>query len=1130
MSSIDWSKSGQDKALEFIDKDMLVSASAGSGKTTVMVEKILRYLEKGDITKLLVLTFTNASAADMREKLSERLSERARVGDNSAHYKKQLSLMPFAYIGTIDSICGQIYKRYFEEIGLPPTLEVLSEEEKEALVNTALEEVFSDCIKSDNADFRAVYSIYGDARGFEKLKEPLKKILQFLSSQERPQSFLELAEQEAGKPFLETKAVKELIAVERKRYGLFENVVFEFQKELKDMGFDAKQQAKYEAKLAELDERAYVLVHSDDEIIFSTMRSGVDFKVDLPRSSKKYEPEQLDFHNRLRDFHKHFRDAYRKLRDDVFGLRGTTQEETENNLRLVKQIVNVVKLTREKYDELKREEGKCDFEDVERSALRIFENESIAEEFRNSIDYIFLDEYQDTNRLQEAIFKKISRGNLFMVGDVKQAIYGFREAEPQIFIDKRQRYLSGADGKNVPLNKNFRSEQAVLSFIDTVFSEIMSYDFGGVDYREESRFGEAGLKVNANGNSPAVEVAFFEEEKVKGDAEIKVYSVKNGERDQEPTLREDCYIAEKIAEIVGHDTLFDRRLGRERPIEYGDICILYRARKGATGLKKVFKERGIPFVAEGFEEDNLNQDVEAINCYLRVIDNPLQDVYLTGAMLSHFGGFTELELAEIRKEHLSCKYFHEAVEAYEGELKERVDAFYSKLSYYCDLSALVDVPTLVETLMTESGYLSALLAEGKLERIENYNAFVHAVRGKKMATSLRSYVDFLDSGAELKIPSAIKVSDAVTLMTIHSSKGLEFPVVFVPNMNRKFNPSRENRVVVDSRYGIGIPTFDEALGEYAGNVRSKAINLGISRKEKQEALRLMYVAFTRARYRLYVTGTGAIDDLGLMIAEGANSFMDWILFAEALNKDVKIKRFYVEEREPETEKAEEPMLAPEGAKISLKVENMTKTATETEPLSFLEYPYLEATAISNKYTVTALNVREQEDEPYIPSLETQNVEKGVAYHKVMELIDFDLDSFDEVKSFVLGLEESGEIENGVVNPAVVLKTLRHPLFEKIKKGTLLREQEFIYYAPACEVLEGVRAKDFVLVQGVMDLVAEGEENVLVDYKVSGAPVEVLRKRYRTQIELYARAYEEMTGKRLAHKAVFVLNRGEVIEF
>ncbi len=1129
MSSIDWSKSGQDKALEFIDKDMLVSASAGSGKTTVMVEKILRYLEKGDITKLLVLTFTNASAADMREKLTERLSEMARLGDNATHYKKQLSLMPFAYIGTIDSICGQIYKRYFEELGLPPTLEVLSEEEKDALVNTALEEVFATCIKSDNADFRAVYSIYGDARGFEKLKEPLKKLLQFLSSQERPQSFLELAEIEVGKPFLETVAVRELIAVERKRYGLFENVIFEFQKELKKMGFDAKQQAKYEAKLDELGERTYVLVHSDDEIIFNTMRSGVDFNVDLPRSSKKYEPEQMEFHNRLRDFHKSFRESFRKLRDGVFGLRGTSQEDTENNLRLVKQIINVVKMTREKYDDLKREEGKCDFEDVERATLRIFENESIAEEFRNSIDYIFLDEYQDTNRLQEAIFKKISRGNLFMVGDVKQAIYGFREAEPQIFIDKRQRYLSGADGKNVPLNKNFRSEQAVLSFIDTVFSEIMSYDFGGVDYKEESRFGEAGLKVNSNGEAPEVEVAFFEKENIASEEKIKVYSVKNGERNQESTKREDCYIAEKIIEMVGNDTMFDRKLGKSRPIEYGDICILYRARNGAKGLKKVFKERGIPFVAEGFEEDNLNQDVEAINCYLRVIDNPLQDVYLTGAMLSYFGGFSENDLAEIRKHNMTLKYFHEAVAVYEGELKERVDEFYSKLSYYKDVSALVDVPTLIETLMTESGYISALLAEGKLERIENYNSFVHAVRGKKMATGLRSYVDFLDSGTELKIPSVVKVSNAVTLMTIHSSKGLEFPVVFVPNTDRKFNGSKENLIVVDSRYGIGIPTFDEALGEYAGNIRSKAINLGIIRKEKQEALRLMYVAFTRARYRLYVTGTGEVDSLGPMIAEGAHSFMDWILFAEALNSDVKVKRFYVEKKEPENEKVEEEKVVVEGAKISLNVEAVGSGVT-AEPLSFLEYPFMESTVIANKYTVTSLNAQESEDGPYIPSLETQSIEKGVAYHKVMELIDFALSSLDEIKAFILGLEEKGEIEKGVVNPNVVLKTLSHPLFEKIKRGNLLREQEFIYYAPACEVLSGVTANDPVLVQGVMDLVVEGEENMLIDYKVSGATVEVLRERYRTQVELYAKAYEEMTGKKLMHKAVFVLNRGEVIEF
>ncbi len=1124
MAELDFKKSGQDKALEFIGKDMLVSASAGSGKTTVMVKKILLYLEKGDITRLIVLTFTKESANDMREKLMEKLSEEARKGGpNAEHYREQLNRMPFAYIGTIDAICGEIYKRYFEEIGLPPTLDMLSKEERGAFINTAIEEVFQEYIKNDDEGFNLIASLYGNAKGFDGVKAPIIKLLDFLVSQENHEEFFRFAIEEAEKPFLKCRAVKEFIAIYRKRFGLYGDIISNLYAELNKLGLAPPLKAKYTEKLNELDDIASRILHADDEGIYKYLRDIDEGFIKIP-TVRNLEGEAKQFHEKLKTFNNNFKESFLAFKGKLVGEKDEIMEKDGKYAKVVLKLINIVKDVQAKYAEIKIEEGKSDFEDVERAALKIFENDKIAEEFRDSIDFIFLDEYQDTNRLQEAIFRKIARDNLFMVGDVKQAIYGFRAAEPRIFIEKFERYQRSEEGKNVPLNKNFRSDQAVLSFIDKVFSEIMTYDFGGVDYKNESCFGESGLARNQNGPSPEVEVAFFEREKEEKDEGVnEVYSVKCGKRDFPLPTREEQYIVEKITSIVGKEVLFDRAIGKERPIEYGDICILYRARRCASGLKKLLKESSIPFIAKGFEEDRITLDVDAINTYLRVIDNPLQDVYLGGAMLSHFGGFSEDELAQIRAQNYSLFNFYEAVLAYEGALKDKIEEFFSQLERYKELSSVVNVPTLIETVMVESGYLSALLAEGHTARIETYNSYLHAIKDKKFSDNLQNYVAFLNSNVPLEIPEIVKTAQAVNIMTMHGSKGLEFPVVFCPSMQNEVCGGFTSRdaLTVDAHFGIGINVFDEETGEKSKSGRRNAIEEGVFRKESQEALRLLYVAFTRARYRLYVTGTGKTEISGLMISERGKSFMEWLLIAEVLNSDIEIKRF-------SSELKEDSDIG--GVAEEKKTYGEKEISQGTSELTYLEYPYLESTLVSNKYSVTALNTKDKEEGTFIPSLEAQNVEKGVAYHKVMELIDFNLASCKEVSDFINALEGEGIIEKGVVDATIIYKTLKHPLMDVARRGTCLREQEFIYYAPACDVLPNVRTDDRVLIQGVMDLIIEGEENVLIDYKVSGSSLEDLKERYRTQIALYGKAYEEMTGKKLSRKAVLVLNRGEVIEF
>ena len=1110
----------QKQALAFNDNNMLVSASAGSGKTTVMVRKILDYLERGSITKIIVLTFTKASAGDMREKLTKELSALIRKeGEHADHYREQLRLMPFAYIGTIDSVCGQIYKRYFEELGLSPTLEMLDAEESKSLRSIAIDEVFLRRIKEEDEDFNELALLYANAKSFKGLKETVEILLNFLSAQENPDEYLNFAIEEAQKPFLESKAIRAEMSEVRRKFGHLGDFLFNLECDLNRLGIAPKDRQACEKKLNELNDIRSDIVHCNEEE-FCNLISSIAVKVSMPPQTKA-EGEYAIFLKKLGNANTRMKKMLAKAKE-LFG-KSLSECEAEDALGqgLVIKLLQIVKEIRLQHQEFKKEENKSDFEDVERYVLRIFENDTICKEFSEGIDHIFLDEYQDTNRLQEAIFQKIARNNRFLVGDLKQAIYGFREADPQIFQELLELYKNGKAGENVPLSVNFRSDQKILTFVDDVFSEVMTYDFGGIDYKEHSTFGEEGLPKNTNGAEPLVEVAVFTpEDRARAESDTEIYSVKKGRRKNKGDKECDLYVADKIEEMVGNHPITDKN--GERKIKYSDICVLYRTKTHVQSLTKVFEERGIPYVLEGMEGLSGSRDLDAINCYLRAVDNFRQDKYLVGAMLSYVGGFNEAELAEIRAHDYSSEFFHEAVMNYEGALKDKVDYFFEKLERHRKLSALLDVPTLIGTIMTESGYVSALLAEGKNARIAIYNSFIQTLRSKKFAKSLSAYIEFLDSEVEMELPSSGAPLDAVTIMTVHRSKGLEFPVVFVARVETSLNKkSGKQPLVLDSAYGIGINVFDDNKESTTKSARRVAIENAIYLKQNVEALRLMYVAFTRAKYRLYVVGSKNVDPSeeydGLELPSEKESFMDWVVFASKKNPGVRLCI------DPQVNK--EKKEAREGD---------SELIRRAKPLDFEGYEYAGSTAISNKYTVTGLNTQsyEPEEVAYIPTLGSQSIQKGVAYHKVMELIDFNLRSEEEIGAFIKSLEEQKTIESGVVEARVIAKGVAHPLFDKARGGNCLREQEFIYYAPASEVLgvEGVGKEDRVLVQGIMDLVIEGEENILVDYKVSGSPIEELRVRYGKQIALYARAYEEMTGKVLHKKAVFVLNRGVVIEF
>ena len=505
MPELDWKKSGQDKALEFTGGNMLVSASAGSGKTTVMVEKIKRYIEAGgSLKRLVVVTFTRASAADMKEKIELELKELVRrTGDK--RYKDELRALPISYIGTVDSLCQNIYRNYFEDAGGAPVFKVLEEDESAALLREASDEVLEEALADGDAEFEEFLARYAPVSAADGFFETVAGLFSYLDTRSDPEEFFERARSVAKSDFDLNPAVK----------YLRERTEAKFRSFLEDADYFvsvAKGAPRARVK-GLIDSVAGLAAGMRRALKCPSLKDFYEAIADIPATRRpaahqSYSGEELECFKRTADFISYGNEAIREAKT-LFSDYETDKANESAAMTDAERVLASVERVAAKYAELKKKEEAFDYSDIERAALRILSDGGRAEEFASGIDYIFFDEYQDVNPLQEAIITLIQRDNLFMVGDVKQSIYRFRHSEPKLFLKRYREYGAGRGGTSVPLNMNFRSSQPILDFADRIFSKIMTPAFGGIDYDGTARFNRAGSDVATEGFDP-VKAVFFE--------------------------------------------------------------------------------------------------------------------------------------------------------------------------------------------------------------------------------------------------------------------------------------------------------------------------------------------------------------------------------------------------------------------------------------------------------------------------------------------------------------------------------------------------------------------------------------------------------------------------------------------
>lgn len=880
----------QQKVITLRDRNILVSAAAGSGKTAVLVQRILSKImdpEKPvDIDRLLIMTFTRAAAGEMRERIEKALDQALAADPDNEHLQRQMMLIHTAQITTIDGFCSYVIRNYFHLIGLDPGYRTADEGELKLLQEDVLKELFEDYYAEGDEKFTAFVECYAAGKSDEGLKEHVLDLYNASTSNPWPDEWLDgcVANYEldpekgiAGTPWF--RYLWDIVDSALKEAGeLAENAMeICMEPEGPDLYQDALQSdLLLIRKLQELS------VKQD----YDEMTRNLQNLSFARLSGKKMEGVSDQLKNLVKDIREDEKGILKDLGSKYFQC--TLEELTELTQASAEPLKMLVKLTRdftERFSLKKREKNVLDFSDMEHFALDIllkkdgdtYTPSQAARELSEKYDEVMLDEYQDSNLVQEILMQNVSgwvndRKNIFMVGDVKQSIYRFRLARPELFMEKYHSYsLTESKEQRIDLHKNFRSRPEVLESVNFIFRQIMGQNLGGIDYDEAAAlYPGASFPEGEDPEFIKTEVLLVEKDGVILEDNDEADAPEN-ERELEALA-----IADRIREMVGHDRILDKETGEYRPVQYGDIVILLRSAAGwAETFGEVLGARGIPsYTASRTGYFSTTEVVTLLN-YLRVLDNPLQDIPLIGVLRSPIAGCTTEDLAELRIAYpegmiYECvKAFveeyreHRIMEEEKRRLGEKLSHFMDTMNTLRDMAAYTPVHQLILEVLERTGYGSyAKAMPDGAQRSANLNMLVEkAMEYEK--TSYRGLFNFdryiqklqqyqVDYG-EVNLSGAGE--SAVQIMTIHKSKGLEFPVVFAAGMGKRFNFRDMNAsILIHPELGIGADAILPDKRIIAASLCKQIIRRELLKESLGEELRVLYVALTRAKEKLILCG------------------------------------------------------------------------------------------------------------------------------------------------------------------------------------------------------------------------------------------------------------------------------------
>lgn len=1153
----------QAAAIETRGSAVLVSAGAGSGKTRVLTQRLMSRIcdenDPVDLDRFLIITFTRAAAGELKGRIMQELAERLAKDPGNRRLRRQNALCGRAQIGTIHSFCAALLRENCHILGLSPDFKIVDDERAEAMKTAALEQVLEEryARPEDYPGFLALADTVGAGRSDDRLAALILNLHLRMQCHARPEQWVRKQVEQLRTPTedaADTPWGREVMAQARASAEYWSG---EMDRLLRLMAGEEKISAAYRDSFSQTAEELRELRRCLN-ISWDRARDCLPIHFERLKGLRNSPDPQLS------ELLKSRRDACKKAMTGLEGLLYAPSAQLLSELRLTAPAMEALLEVTLDFDRAfsrdKRQRGLVDYADLEHFTARLLTDEEgapteLAKQLSRRYAEIMVDEYQDVSRVQDAIFRAISQEgkNLFLVGDVKQSIYRFRLADPAIFTEK---YLSYADHekaapgqpRRILLRENFRSRREILEGANALFSMCMSRRLGDMDYDEA-----ASLQYGASypGEVPVPELTLVE--------------VAGGEDEDSPdkTAQEAAWVAGKIRELMDSGCTVTGEAG-PRPLQYGDIAILLRS-GNAVGptYRRVLAEQGIPVAAVQGGDYFASVEVSTLVSMLAVLDNPHQDIPLIAVLRSPAFGFSADALSAIRGADRQSD-FYTALKA-AAETDKACRAFLEKLERLRDLAADLPMAELVWLLLTELDLLALCSAmRDGAQRRARLMAFIGlAVRYEGSGyRGLHRFVLWLrklsEKGQEPALGGA--ESSAVQIMSIHKSKGLEFPVVFLCDTARRFNrQDSRDTVLVHPELGLGPKLTDTQRHVEYPTLARNAIKLRLEREMLSEEMRLLYVAMTRAKERLFITAALKDPEAAIAKAESsitrpmapevlsqAGSMANWLICAALADGGTHLT-MNTGSVTAQAQAAEE--------QAAVAAPSDSAAAAELERNLAFIYPHAAAEKLPSKVTATELKGHEEPDaeavslavKPHAPfrmpdfakkDKPLTGTEKGIATHLVLQTMDFAKGgSREEIEGEVQRLCAQGFLsrrEAEAVDVAAIAKLFASDLGRRMRGcSQVLREFKFSLLCDAEEIY-GAAAGEQLLLQGVVDCCLDEPDGlVIVDYKTDRVrttqEIAERGKRYRGQILSYARAMERIHGKRVKQCLLYFITPGKTLE-
>lgn len=1175
----------QKKIIRQRDKNILVSASAGSGKTFVVIERIFnRILEDGiPIENLLMVTFTNAAASELRERLTQKLynvldSTPKQDKEKRQYLLSQIRRVPIANISTIHAFCLNVIKDNFYNLGVDPLIKIMDDASSKLMIlDSIIETLEKEYEKKDEAFIDMLMLFKSEDNLINILNDTYKY---YLTMPEKGK-WLETIQEQYN---IDKDSVKDLTSID-----LGKSIIDNVYEKVDVICLEVKRVLEKIEGLEDFKSRKDILENIYKRIIdiknkntydniFSYVQT-LDISERLPSTKVSSEELRDEIKNVKTLASKYLKEIKVLAYKDTEGI----LDELNSMSHIIELFIDIIKSIDEKYIAKKKEKSVIDFSDIEHLALSALEDESIAETYREKFTEIYIDEYQDTSLIQEAIISKIKRkNNVIMVGDVKQSIYGFRHAVPEIFVNKYLDFPSEDTTENcnmkILLGKNFRSSKYVIDTVNTVFSHIMKSKCGGIDYTEDEYLlcGTEGEEESYVSELNIVETNI--EENIEDDPEDVIQNLTN-------TEKETVFVSKKILDMINCGIKVEDKITKEkRNCTFKDIVILLRSASNVTSvIEEGLKKSGIPVYADTGDGFFKTEEINLIISFLKVLNNIYEDIPLTSVLYSIIGNFTLDELTEMRnidKNVYVVQSMYKYIEQGENKvITEKITAFLSLVENMKKFMNLYSIAETVINVIDNTGLYDAMILEENTNiKKANLDAFIEIVSNyeKKEGRSLISFLDYIDNlskkGGTSDSPKIMGENDnVVRIMTIHKSKGLEFPIVILMNANKAYNTKDQKQdVQLDDKYGLGINIYNKEYGVTYPSVIKQAIKQKTRAKMLSEEMRLLYVAMTRAKYKLIIFGTvpnyekfetnlrilSESQNLSLADIKTSNSYLKLLLKVcnlPNINLPLNINLFNSSKNINNIRKEKISNLDIRKESCGAKIEKIVKDANIHINEAYFnditkkygkEYRYAESIDVQQKYTATELKgkVRIADSETFLKDLSPKSIEVSISktsygtfIHKVIELLDIYNMSRENIQKSVSealeNMQNSSDIdENKVIEKIYTMLSVQMKDL-LLSADKVYREYEFVIKDNLKDIPE-IAIKEKTLIQGVIDMyiILKNGEQIIIDYKTDKVDNEKeLLDKYKYQLYIYKKAIEVSTKNKVNNIYIYSLYLDSLIE-